>query len=642
MVSRLPESFSPRRTHEPSLSVSEFDDLAADSELLAIFVETRNPAAAEKLIRRHSPLVAGLVRRMLQNANDAEDAFQATFLILLKSASKIRNQGSLSAWLYGVAYRTACRIRRQSKERRMVAIDEPKNIASENEVDPLEKIATESQLELLDRELQKLQPSLRDILIEHHLLGMSVPQIADRFELSNSAVEGRLRRGRAALRQKLARRGISFSVAVAVAAAYQSRSIAAYAEPWQQSFLLSELFSQTVSTGTPPAESPLQSLIQGEPAMSSVLTTKWVSMVAASVVLAAGLGALQFASTGDGQSSGPSLFVAEASAETGTSTVPVVIAQNTPTANDAGTRTLTLSGKGETTTGTLEFNGSNGSATIKSAPANGGVLNLGASNAGAGTLVLTGNVSGAAKPPASESKGGPNQAPRIVPFKKPDGPLPNWMTSGGTIAEEENKARESLRRDLRKLVKPDFTNAPLRAVIEQLSQETSIPFLIDTVAMEGGTATPEDPITLTGLREMSLQRALKTILDPLELTYVIEPDYIVITTKENGKSRTLRTYDLAFLLPSNEKSQELVSLIQTIVPSNWDMDGGADTLQVFGSMIIASCPEETHLAIEGVLFELSKMTKENIDVPSYPIDPNTLPPGMGGMGGGGMGGGGMH
>ena len=156
MASRLPESPSPLITHEPSKSVSQFDDLATDSELLAIFVETRNPEVAERIIRRHSPIVVGLVRRMLQNANDAEDAFQATFLILLKSASKIRKHGSLSAWLYGVAYRTACRIRRQAKERRMVAIESPNNIASDNSVDPLEKITTESQLELLDREVNPL------------------------------------------------------------------------------------------------------------------------------------------------------------------------------------------------------------------------------------------------------------------------------------------------------------------------------------------------------------------------------------------------------------------------------------------------------------------------------------------------------
>lgn len=562
MVSFLSESPKTPRVEAPKSSKREFEDLAEDAELLAIFVQTRNTAAIEKLILRHSPLVAGLVRRMLQNPNDAEDAFQATFLILIKSAPKIRRQGSLSAWLYGVAFRTACRIRRQSKERQTISMGGTEDIVTLKEVDPLEKIAMDSQLELLDRELQNLKPSLRDILIEHHLVGMSVPQIADRYDLTNSAVEGRLRRGRAALRQKLARRGICFSVAVAVASAYQSRSVAFWAEPWQQRFLQSDFYSQTVATGSPPANGPLQSLVQGEPVMPSVFSTRNFSMAVASLVIAGGLIALPLIPAGDNQPKAPSMFVASASAETEVSSQPVVIDPNT-----------------------LATNGSESKSTSRS-----------------------------------------NPGPRFIPFTKPEGPMPNWMTSGGTMAEEEDKAREGLRRNLRKLVKVDFTNVTLRNVLDTLRSDTNIPFLVDEAAIaESGTVTLEDPINLLLMPEISLQRALKIILEPLELAYVIEPEHIKITTKDNSKNRSLRTYDLAYLLSSNEKSQELVQLIRTMVPSNWDLNGGEDTLQVFGSMLLVSCPEETHLGIEGLLFSLSKMTKGNIDIPTNPADPNMLP-----------------
>lgn len=485
----------------------------------------------------------------------------------------------------------------------MVTIEEPKEIPSHDEIDPIEKIATESQLELLDRELNSLPSSTRDILIEHHLLGLSVPQIADRFDLTNSAVEGRLRRGRAALRQKLSRRGISFSVAIAVASAYQSRCEAMFLDSWQHSFFQTEIFSQTVTNGTTPTDGPLHSLIQGEKVMSSIFTTKWISMAAASIVLAGGLGVLQFGSSGQNESNGSSVFISSASAETDALVAPVVIAQNASAAQgtDAITATPIASVDSNKQTNPLSLNGSGLSSQ--------------------GPSMLTGDKG---------SKNGPQQAHQIVAYVKPEGPLPNWMTSGGTIAEENEKARESLRRDLRKLVTPSFNNVPLRAALEKLSTETQIPVRIDTVAMENGSATPEDPVTLTGLREMSLQKVLKLILEPMDLTYAVEPDYLLITTKDAGSGRELRTYDLAYLLPSNEKAAELVNLIQSMVKSNWEIDGGEDTLQVFGSMLLASCPEETHLAIEGILFSLSKMTSDNIAVPSYRAE---IAPPSGGMGG---------
>jgi hypothetical protein len=165
---------------------------------------------------------------------------------------------------------------------------------------------------------------------------------------------------------------------------------------------------------------------------------------------------------------------------------------------------------------------------------------------------------------------------------------------------------------IRQTVHPDFNNRPLRSVLEAFAAELKVPIVIDTVTLEGaGGTTPEDPVTLTGIPKLSLQRALRLILDPKELRYVVEPEYLLITTKDQGSARALRTYDLAYLLPSNEKVTDLIHLMMTTIPSSWDVDGGEDTLVCFGSMLVACCPEETQLAIEGLLFELSKMNKEN-------------------------------
>src|SRR5690242_14629184 len=80
---------------------------ASDSQLLARFVATRDEVSFATLVRRHGPMVLGVCERILRNAHDAEDAFQATFLILARKAGSVVKRESLGSWLHQVAYRTA-------------------------------------------------------------------------------------------------------------------------------------------------------------------------------------------------------------------------------------------------------------------------------------------------------------------------------------------------------------------------------------------------------------------------------------------------------------------------------------------------------------------------------------------------------
>src|SRR5215211_4289249 len=122
------------------------DDPASDADLLAAFVRHRDPAAFEMLIRRHGPMVLGVCRRILGH-HDAEDAFQATFLVLARRAAAVVPRERLASWLYGVAYRTALEGRRMAARRR--AREAPLADAAPPAVEPADPTADLSAL--LDR-----------------------------------------------------------------------------------------------------------------------------------------------------------------------------------------------------------------------------------------------------------------------------------------------------------------------------------------------------------------------------------------------------------------------------------------------------------------------------------------------------------
>jgi RNA polymerase sigma factor (sigma-70 family) len=191
-----------------------------DGELLAHFLSGRGDNALAALVRRHAPMVWGVCRRLL-NHHDAEDAFQATFLVLARKAADVPRQ-AVANWLYGVARQTAVRLRataakRGRRETPVVSMPEP-TVADARDTD---------WQSVLDEELGRLPDHYRGVLVLCDLEGMTRREAARQLAIPEGSVASRLARARAMLARRLTRRGVVFSggsVAAALSAGPASGS----------------------------------------------------------------------------------------------------------------------------------------------------------------------------------------------------------------------------------------------------------------------------------------------------------------------------------------------------------------------------------------------------------------------------------
>ncbi len=185
---------------------------ADDRALLCRFVAEGDQAAFAALVGRHGPMVLGLCRRLLGDAHDAEDAFQATFLVLARKAGSVGRPELLSNWLYGVAYRTAARARVAAARRRvwerqmseMPAVAVPPPVPSDLR-------------QVLDEELERLGPKYRAPVVLCYLEGKTTEEAARQLGCPRGTVLSRLSRAREQLRRRLVRRGVTVSVAALAA-----------------------------------------------------------------------------------------------------------------------------------------------------------------------------------------------------------------------------------------------------------------------------------------------------------------------------------------------------------------------------------------------------------------------------------------
>jgi RNA polymerase sigma factor (sigma-70 family) len=188
-----------------------------DGALLDRFLQVRDEGAFTALVRRHGPMVQGVCRRLLRDVHQAEDAFQAVWLVLARQAASVRPPDRLAAWLHGVARNVALRALRSTGRRQKREGTSSSRAQSTGPPDPLDELSVRELLLLLDEEVQRLPEAYRLPVILCHLEGKTQEEASRELGWSLGSVKGRLERGRAQLRTRLLRRGLTLSTALATA-----------------------------------------------------------------------------------------------------------------------------------------------------------------------------------------------------------------------------------------------------------------------------------------------------------------------------------------------------------------------------------------------------------------------------------------
>jgi RNA polymerase sigma factor (sigma-70 family) len=261
-----------------------------DSQLLEGFITRRDEAAFAALVRRHGPLVLGVCRRVLGHHHDAEDAFQATFLVLARKAGSLKSRELVGHWLYGVAYRTALRARDLSARRR----------AKEQQVKDMARTEAPADdgcrelLPLLDRELNGLPERYRVAVVLCDLEGLTRREAARRLNVPEGTLSGRLTRARRLLAGRLARYGLAVTGGALAAVLSEKTASAGVTNALAAATARAALLvtaGQALATGAVPAG--VMTLTEG--VMKTMLLTKLRAVVAVGVVLFVGAGVVGLA-----------------------------------------------------------------------------------------------------------------------------------------------------------------------------------------------------------------------------------------------------------------------------------------------------------------------------------------------------------
>ncbi|AMV27256.1 ECF RNA polymerase sigma factor SigE [Gemmata sp. SH-PL17] len=184
-----------------------------DGQLLRMFVAARTDDAFAELVRRHGPMVLAVCHRVLANPHDAEDAFQAVFLVLARKAGAVRGS-NVAGWLYSVAVRTARGVRIMRDRRKHVVASQSARISAPTIPD--DTLVVTEQAAIIDEELAKLPELLREALVLCELHGLSRRQAALELGIAEGTLSSRLAAAKRKLAERLSARGVTATAALSM------------------------------------------------------------------------------------------------------------------------------------------------------------------------------------------------------------------------------------------------------------------------------------------------------------------------------------------------------------------------------------------------------------------------------------------
>jgi RNA polymerase sigma factor (sigma-70 family) len=251
-----------------------------DGELLGRFIERHDESAFAALVKRHGPMVWGVCCRQL-NYHDAEDAFQATFLVLVRKAASVVPREMVGNWLYGVAHQTALQARRtatrrSAKEVQVMADTEAVQNDQWADVQPV-----------LDQELSRLPDIYRAVIVLCDLEGRTRKEVARHLGVPEGTVAGRLARARAMLAKRLTARGVTLSSGAL--AAVLARNVASASLPdsvVSSTIQVASFLAAGQSAATGPVSVKVAALTEG--VLKAMMMRKLKAVVAAVLVLGFG------------------------------------------------------------------------------------------------------------------------------------------------------------------------------------------------------------------------------------------------------------------------------------------------------------------------------------------------------------------
>ncbi|MGH7222809.1 MAG: RNA polymerase sigma factor, partial [Gemmataceae bacterium] len=256
-----------------------------DGQLLEAFINHRDAAAFEALVRRHGSMVLGVCRRILRDPHDADDAFQATFLVLVRKADSVSPREMVGNWLYGVAQTTAVRARaakakRRSRERQMVNLPERETVPNDRQDDLHE---------LLDEELARLPDKYRVPIVLCDLEGRTRREVARQLKIPEGTLSSRLTTARQMLAKRLIRHGLAVSGGGLAAALSPSAASACVPVSLVSSTVKAATFAAAGQAATGIISVQVAALTQG--VLKAMFLTKLKTIVGGMLVVASLCGA---------------------------------------------------------------------------------------------------------------------------------------------------------------------------------------------------------------------------------------------------------------------------------------------------------------------------------------------------------------